>query len=155
METQNVLDFWAKKSEDNEDRYPLLCHMLDTVAVCREMWVKCLQESAKRFIASELKLTDADVLKWISFWVGLHDIGKATPDFQGNSEIVKLKLTQAGFPFEPHRTETYHGTATACILAELCQGVIGQDMAKKISVAVGGHHGVFPRSTDIRKRDRI
>jgi len=147
MGTQNVLDFWAKKSEDNT-HYPLLYHMMDAAAVCQKIWEECLHESARRFIAGELQLSDTDAVRWISFWVGLHDIGKATPDFQGSSESARQKLT--GLLLEPHRQKAYHGTATACILQELFQNSVDREIAKKISVTLGGHHGVFPRSGELK-----
>ena len=145
MAAQNVLDFWAKKSEDNTYHYPLLYHMLDAFAVCREIWERCLHESARRSIAGGLQLSDTDAARWISFCAGLHDIGKASPDFQGNSEAAKQKLTYAGFTFN-RKPDTYHGTATACILQDLFQNSLDRNLAKKISVTVGGHHGIFPNS---------
>jgi len=155
MATQNVLCFWAKKSEDNAYHYPLLYHMLDAFAVCREIWEKCLHESARQSIACRLQLSemDADAAKWVSFWVGLHDIGKATPDFQGNSDSLKQELARAGFTFNS-RPQTYHGTATACILQEFFQNSLDRDLAKKISVTVGGHHGKFPLSVE-RQETRL
>lgn len=149
MKTLDVLRFWAKKSDDNTKHYPLLYHMLDAAAVCREIWEGCLHESARQSIASGLQFSDTDTVKLVSFWVGLHDIGKASPDFQGNSEAVKLKLGDAGFKFG--RThDTYHGTATACVLQEFLQNNIDRELAKKISVTVGGHHGVFPRTKELQ-----
>ena len=149
MGTQNVLDFWAKKSENNKYHYPLLFHMLDAAAVCREIWEKCLHESARRSIAGGLQLSDTDAARWISFCAGLHDIGKASPDFQGNSEAAKQKLSYAGFTFN-RKPDTYHGTATACILQDLFQNSLDRNLAKKISVTVGGHHGIFPNSKELK-----
>lgn len=150
VEIREVLSFWAKKSEENEQHYyPLLYHMLDTTAVCREIWEKCLLQSARQFIAHELQLSDDSAARWIAFWVGLHDIGKASPDFQGKSPAVQHELEQAGFKFN-RKPDTYHGTASACILQELFQPSLAPDLAKKISVIVGGHHGKFPRSEELK-----
>ena len=71
--------------------------------------------------------------KLISLWVGLHDIGKATPAFQEQTEGNR------------------HDILTAYILIkQFC-------FNKEIAVTLGGHHGVFPRSEQLNstkiKRD--
>jgi len=150
METQVALNIWAKKSEENDQHYPLLCHMLDATAVCLGIWEKCLHHGARQSIASALQLTESDASQWISLWVGLHDIGKASPDFQGKSETAKEKLKQAGFKFN-RRPDTYHGIASACILQGFLENKIGIELAKKISVTVGGHHGRFPQAEELQR----
>ena len=94
MEIFDILNLWAKKSEDDKVHYPLLYHMLDTTAVTNQLWENCFHQSAKHFIASELQLSDNEheAREWLSFFVGLHDFGKATPDFQGESENAKSEL---------------------------------------------------------------
>ena len=156
METFDVLKLWAKKSEDDKDHYPLLCHMLDTIAVADQIWHDCLHQSAKHFVAVELQLgeNETDAGKWLSFFVGLHDFGKATPDFQGESEKTKIELDKLGFIFN-RKSETYHGTATACLLPDLLKGAIPADLAKKVSVSIGGHHGTFPHSEELQETRRF
>jgi len=39
----DIFKLWAKKSADSGNHYPLLSHMLDTSAVCEEIWQSCLQ----------------------------------------------------------------------------------------------------------------
>jgi CRISPR-associated endonuclease/helicase Cas3 len=82
MKSQYVLSFWAKKSEDDKEHYPLLYHMLDTFGVCYEIWERCLHVSARRSIANAIGFPELGAARWVSLWVGLHDIGKASPDFQ-------------------------------------------------------------------------
>ena len=79
MMDANILKLWAKKSDNSADRYPLLFHMLDTAAVCEEIWGKCLQKSAQQFMAKELAVSSESARQWVSFLAGSHDIGKASP----------------------------------------------------------------------------
>ena len=124
--------------------------MLDVTAVCLEIWEKCLHHGARQSIADTLQLTEPDASRWVSFWAGLHDIGKASPDFQGNSQVVKLKLGNAGFKFN-RKPDTYHGTATTCILQALFKNSLAPELARKISVTVGAHHGVFPQAEELQR----
>ena len=135
-----LLKLWAKCRGNPPDEvvYPLLYHMLDTFAVCGQIWQTCLHSCARKWISGQLHLPEKDASRWIAFWAGLHDIGKASPDFQGNSEVVKNKLEKSGYKFN-RKGVTYHGTATACILQILFNTTLEPELAKKISITVGGH----------------
>jgi CRISPR-associated endonuclease/helicase Cas3 len=146
-----LLNMWAKKSDDSADRYPLLFHMLDTAAVCGEIWGKCLQKSSQIFIARELDISsESEARQWVSFWAGLHDIGKASPGFQSKSDTAKQELKKIGFDFEDVQ-DIPHGIVSACVLQELFQGKLSPQLAKKLAVVLGGHHGVFPDSEEIKR----
>jgi len=151
VDIEIVLNIWAKKDEENRFHYPLLYHMLDTVAVCREIWNSSLQDATKVWISNQLNLDEEIACRQISFWVGLHDIGKAMPDFQERSQVVKKELETAGFKFCIGKHNVYHGTASACILQALFKGSLRPELAKKVAVALGGHHGTFPRSDELRE----
>jgi CRISPR-associated endonuclease/helicase Cas3 len=147
----NILKLWAKKADNSADRYPLLFHMLDTAAVCGEIWEKCLQKSAHKFIASELAISsEYDTKKWVSFLAGSHDIGKASPGFQSRSDTAKQELKKIGFDFEDVK-DIPHGIVSACVLQELFQGKLSPQLAKKLAVVLGGHHGVFPDSEEMKR----
>jgi CRISPR-associated endonuclease/helicase Cas3 len=150
----NILKLWAKKSDNFDDRYPLLFHMLDTAAVCEEIWEKCIQKSAQQFTAKELAVSSESARQWVSFLAGSHDIGKASPGFQGRSTAAKKELKQLGFSFDDSGKDVPHGIATACILPELFQGVFSTALAKKLAVVVGGHHGVFSDSAGLNEYRR-
>lgn len=155
METFDILNLWAKKSDDEKVHYPLLYHILDTAAVTNQIWQNCLHQSAKHFVTGELKLgnNENEAGKWLSFFVGLHDFGKATPDFQGESEKIKGELEKSFFKFN-RKPMTYHGIATVCILPDFLRGAIPEDFAKKVSIAIGGHHGTFPRAEELQETQR-
>lgn len=156
MATFDLLNLWAKKSDDDKDHYPLLCHMMDAAAVADQIWQNCLHQSAKRFVASELQLSDNEFEagKWLSFFVGLHDFGKATPDFQGESEKIKGELEKSFFKFN-RKPMTYHGVASACLLPDFFKEAVSIDFSKKVAIAIGGHHGTFPRSEELQETRRF
>ena len=146
----NILKLWAKKSDNSDDRYPLLFHMLDTAAVCEEIWEKCLQTSAQQFMAKELAVSSESARQWVSFLAGSHDIGKASPGFQGRSDVARQELKNIGFDFEDVK-DIPHGIVSACVLPELFQGELSPQLAKKLAVILGGHHGVFPDSEEMQR----
>ena len=141
---------WAKKKagQTEEVRYPLLFHMLDVAMVSQELWARSLHFGTKCFFTKHLVLADADAAGWISFWTGMHDIGKASPTFQRKSEVAKYQLESRGFVFEPHVTDVPHGIITAHVFPNLVKNTLPKhnfpgDMAQSISFAIGGHHGTF------------
>lgn len=137
---------WAKKSDDSDDHYPLLFHMLDTAAVCGEIWDMCLQKSAQQFMSKELAVPPESAMQWVSFLAGLHDIGKASPGFQSKSVAARQELEKLGFDFQGVR-DIPHGIVSACVLPELLQGKLSSQLA----VVLGGHHGVFPNSEEMHR----
>lgn len=145
-----LLQFWAKRKTDllREVRYPLLFHMLDVAIVTQELWEKSLHSGARRFLAEQLDLSESEAAAWISFWSGLHDIGKASPVFQRKSEVAKYQLESIGFVFESHVTDIPHGMITAHVFPDLVESASPKqkfpgDMAQFIGLAIGGHHGTF------------
>ena len=147
--TDHILQFWAKKRDNPEVHYPLLYHMLDVAAVTRELWNKGLHSGTKHYCAVQFNMLEENVGKWLPFWAGLHDIGKASPDFQSKSKSAKIDLLAQGFNFPQGGNTIHHGIMTAYALPDQLHKT--SDHAKKqIAVAVGGHHGIFPRSLDMK-----
>ena len=141
---------WAKRKTEllREVRYPLLFHMLDVAIVTRQLWEKSLHSGARHLFAEQLHLSESEAATWISFWSGLHDIGKASPVFQRKSEVVKHQLESIGFVFESHVTDIPHGVITAYVFPDLVVSASPNqkfpgDMAQFIGLAIGGHHGTF------------
>ena len=69
METFDIINLWANKSDDDKDHYSLLYHMLDIVAVTNQLWKNCLHQGAKHFMAGELNLSnnEYEAGKWLAF----------------------------------------------------------------------------------------
>lgn len=154
----SLLQLWAKKKTEPpcEVRYPLLFHMLDVATVTQGLWENSLHSGARRFFAEQLGLSESESATWISFWAGLHDIGKASPVFQRKSEAAKYQLESTGFVFELHVADIPHGMITSYVFPSLVESTLPKhnfpsDMAQSIGFAIGGHHGTF-RINDPKRR---
>jgi CRISPR-associated endonuclease/helicase Cas3 len=159
-----LLQFWAKKTaKPAESRHPLLFHMLDVASVTHALWNHSLPPSIKQWVLDELGISEIDATACLSFWTGLHDIGKATPVFQRKSNQAEAALKQQGLPFPTHARETRHDVITAKVLPDILRGLghgstaESEEFVRAMSVAIGGHHGVFStaaqRQNDISHRE--
>lgn len=75
-----VLDvrLWGKESGLPRS-YPVVCHLLDTSAVFQELWDVVVSNETRLAVAGALGLGLAEARSVVSFWAGLHDIGKISP----------------------------------------------------------------------------
>lgn len=145
---------WAKTNRDwtNQNRadcryHPLLYHMLDVAAVSWLVWDHCLSPQLRKRLEYSLR---ADARTQIVFLSGAHDLGKASPGFQ--KKVPELSQN-SGLPFSENDQDRPHGFIGAHVLKE----VLGSCSASAVLAQIaGGHHGVFPRSADLRMgRDRL
>ena len=122
--------------------------MLDVAAVAQELWNRSLHSGAKHFFAQRLALTQPEAGAWISFWAGLHDIGKASPVFQRKSQEAKRLLETGGATFDRFVEDFPHGGITAWAFPALThttsQPPLPPELSQILGRTVGGHHGVFP-----------
>ena len=132
--------FWAKLGTDTWPGrfHPLVCHALDVGHVAAGLWGQS-RPPLRRRIAAALGCDDLAAGRWLSFWIAAHDIGKLTPGFQEKGKTADLRARlPAEFNWgvgDQHHTET----GTKILVDALPKGV-----ARKVAVAVGGHHGTFP-----------
>jgi CRISPR-associated endonuclease/helicase Cas3 len=155
LDIETLLKLWAKCRGDPPDevRYPLLFHMLDVALVTQEIWNNLLQSDARRLLANSLSLTEEEARAWISFWTGLHDIGKASPVFQSKSSTARSMLASKGFRFE-HRDDIHHEIITSDVFPELLTGTnLKPEALRYIGYTIGGHHGAFDHG-DVGPRQR-
>jgi len=151
-----LLLLWGKTSESDENCFhPLLFHCLDTASVLFALWESAFHGALKGALSANLCLSQEQAWRWLAFLVALHDIGKATPAFQGLSKPLRTKLAEAGYEFPRLLIQkSHHSVLTALtlepILTEGCGfPAVDNDMAICFAQAVGGHHGVFPRAETI------
>jgi CRISPR-associated endonuclease/helicase Cas3 len=152
---RQALALWAKLRSEKEpppDYHPLLCHLLDVGAVALALWRDVLSEAARRSLAGQLGLAPNDAGVWITFLTALHDLGKASPAFQGQVEAQRVRLGAAGIAVSAGVPQMPHGAVSALALRGLLRTEFGldQQLAHRTAVVVGGHHGVFPRQADLR-----
>lgn len=137
-----VTALWAKTERGEGDRYhPLLCHMLDVAAVAALLWDRYVPERFRHRVVAALRVSDARAL--ILFVAGAHDIGKACPAFQNKVPSLRDHLC---LPFSTNDGDKPHGTVSAAVLKELLRSCPDAALLSQIT---GGHHGVFPRSSDL------
>ncbi len=129
-----MMSLWAKKNKDKS--HLLIYHMIDTAMCTQILWDSVLQKQIKQKIAKSIYL-DGDIAeagKLISFWAGLHDLGKADKSFQD---------------LESNRQP--HNVLSMVAIERIFNDSI---LYTRISKIIGGHHGTFPLSCDFEKADR-
>ena len=132
--------------------------MVDVAMVTREMWQYSLSPSQRGGLSIGLGLGhDQDSAGlWCAFLAGLHDLGKASPAFQLQAERVRTKVEQRlqdnGLTVSSLQTSKYtpHGVITAATLPPILTTAFGMGghIANRIGTVIGGHHGVFPTSSE-------
>ncbi|MGH9941507.1 MAG: CRISPR-associated endonuclease Cas3'', partial [Pyrinomonadaceae bacterium] len=158
----NLFVFWAKllrgrvTPETAQTFHPLLCHMTDVAEVTRLMWRETLSPAARRRAQAALNLPDEEAAeRWIVFFAGLHDLGKAGPVFTLQEAASRLSQFYQGLPGPPLRAaDAYHGIVTAAELPEILAGEdfrLPLEVARRVAAAVGGHHGTIPTSDQVSK----
>lgn len=144
-------DFWAKtpKKGTNGEYHLLPYHLLETGILAKALWEKSLPKNVKESFAFGLGIEDLNSAgNFIAFLAALHDIGKATPVFQGLDATFKQRLERNGFSF----AKTYEGRKNhallSCLLApELLLGLGAEKrIAKRLAFILGAHHGYFPKA---------
>jgi CRISPR-associated endonuclease/helicase Cas3 len=144
---------WAKKDKDG-CFHPLLCHLIDVAQVAEGLWDYVLTDSIREHYCTLLGLSPEESRALLSFWIGLHDLGKATPVFQRRDTGAVERLTAAGlsFPKVFVRSRCRHGIVTARELEGLLQEEtgLGTSRSRVVARALGGHHGTWPLPVDIQ-----
>ncbi len=156
----NLLLFWAKTTHDPEQYprafHPLLCHLIDVATVTFALWQHVLPHAMKQRIARCLGLTMEDAGLLVAWIAGLHDLGKASPPFTHRPTTQNIHQLYDGTRFAKTREpepakKAPHGYVTASELPEILRHdfAFPPALAQQISVMIGGHHGVFPRTENI------
>ncbi len=148
--------FWAKTG-DGGSWLSLPQHLADSADVCALLWEHWVPPAVKSYLARACG-GDSAARALAVFLAGGHDVGKASPAFQvkGTPEL-REQCWNAGYPFEliVHRLSPLlpHGAAGQIALRRWLEDDHGWERAEanRLAIVVGGHHGVFPTSSDIRR----
>lgn len=146
----DVFALWGKTDRADPNRFhSLLCHMLDVAACAEALWDR-LPATAK--CLTLLSPSDADKSRAsCAFLAGAHDVGKANKYFQNKCAEQARRLQACGFllPISPDEPERHSQATGAFLKAWLVeQWKWDSQSADWVALAVGGHHGVFPRHTN-------
>ncbi|MFI2116684.1 CRISPR-associated helicase Cas3' [Streptomyces rubiginosohelvolus] len=145
---------WGKESGLSRP-YPVICHLLDTSAVFQELWDVVLSHETKLAVAGALGLSVAEARTMVSFWAGLHDIGKITPPFQGQVPFlykpVRDDPSYISAPGAEGEKGFRHEIASHWALYELFSNagypnggrLLHKSVSHQVAQLLGGHHGVF------------
>ncbi|WP_369359756.1 CRISPR-associated helicase Cas3' [Streptomyces sp. cg2] len=146
--------FWGKE-RGLPHPYPVVCHLLDTAAVFDVLWDVLLGNHMRERIAQALGLATAEARAVVSFWAGLHDLGKITPPFQAQVPDAFAAVRDDpvyGFASGAEAEREFrHEVATHWALAQLL-GEVGYPgnrrllrlaVSHQVAQLLGGHHGCF------------
>ncbi|MFI1677577.1 CRISPR-associated helicase Cas3' [Streptomyces sp. NPDC020607] len=146
--------FWGKGRELPHP-YPVVCHLLDTAAAFGVLWDVLLGTEVRERVSEALGLRVEQARAVLSFWAGLHDLGKITPPFQAQvPESFAVLRADAAYRFAPGAEKERafrHEMATHWALTELL-GEAGypaggrlmrRAVSHQVAQLLGGHHGSF------------
>ena len=167
--------FWAKTDRSRDDNgqlidpewtYPLWAHLMDVTNAAYVLWSRFLPRTVKRKLSGGIGMSDGEeeAGRFLSFWIGLHDLGKAIPSFQFiDPEAAYLRpLKQRGLNL-PHKAfympgeRVHHGHASISILCRfLSRRDRGDDgLLEALAAFVGFHHGKLTPAFEWRKNAAV
>lgn len=138
---------WAKTRQGDGQRHALLHHLLDAGQVALAFWKLVFPRSTRNDFSRALGLDDEAAGRVLATWIGLHDLGKASPAFQSKCPDAVTQLEALGFDFPTARASKAepHGLVGAWVLSEALQTCgLTKKVASRVARALGGHHGAFP-----------
>lgn len=146
--------FWAKTNREKieglpEDwTHPLWAHLIDVGSAAQVLWEQFLPQSLKQNMADGIGMSLADAGKFLSVWIGLHDLGKGTPNFQGMHEPSKQRQLQAGFIYHERPNRLHHGHASIAIVWNWLRSknLPHDTLLDATAACVGIHHGKLCQS---------
>ena len=87
--SHQVCSLWGKTDyEACEYWLPLFVHLSDTAYTAGFLWDSWLPSGVRREIARVMRLDEGEARKFVTFIAGCHDLGKATPVFQGKPVFI-------------------------------------------------------------------
>lgn len=100
-------------------------------------------------------IPESSVIRWLATVVGLHDIGKAIPGFQGKWDAGQAADEIAGLTFPPRLLSVdAHDRASAFELRMLLAPALGAH-ASAVAAAVAAHHGYAFLPDEIKGARRV
>ncbi len=141
---------WGKTSAE-DTFHPLLFHMLDVAAVAHRLVTCSFGQGLRQRWADALGLPCDQLPFLLAFLCGSHDIGKASPGFQGKSPEQARRLQCLGLATCPE--DIRHDCVSFLALEEYLSHElrICPQVANRWATAIAGHHGSFP---SLRPQDR-
>ncbi len=141
--------FWAKTNREKVEgladdwTHPLWAHLIDVGSAAQLLWDEFLPDSLKQKMAAALGMSEAEAGRFLSIWIGLHDLGKGIPGFQEMNEPAKARQEAAGLFFHENHNRLHHGHASIAIAQRWlgAKGFTGKTLLDALAAFVGIHHG--------------
>ena len=122
---------WAKAARGR--MHPLTHHMLDSAFVARELWSRLVSVRMRGALGGPPDTT-------IAFLAGLHDLGKASPAFQGKvPSLAPVDAPRSSRPEYAHGVVTGHHLRTSATFL----AAFGAS-SPRLAQTLAGHHGIVP-----------
>lgn len=156
--------FWGKTYRDNDGKmhaYDVRLHLLDTVGAALAMWDLWLRPGLRDIITAAVAPGDPDRARRIVAAVaGLHDIGKVTPVFQGQSLSSRplpavlapvisaqrasgLDLAMPAGILADEQSASRHEAASHAVLGAFPEKTSEKIEGRWAAAVAGGHHGRY------------
>ena len=142
---------WAKSLNAEGHWLPLWQHLDDAADVAAGLFDHWLPTSVRALIAEPFGGDEVAARTAVQFLAGVHDVGKATPAFAVQDELLAARMggfgltmppTKAGLP---DRSRVHHSLAGHHLLRHwLIEHGWSKRTVTAWAVVVGGHHGVPP-----------
>lgn len=142
---KSQLVLWGKLDVPMNKWHPLIYHMLDISNVVLELWNRGQCTIFHRYNLSDNNINTECVKNLVTFLAGLHDIGKATPNFQLRSNSHRSLFERLGLQCQTSNVRVGHGQLSSKIIYKSFAGLQNIDcqILWEVAVLVGGHHGIF------------
>jgi CRISPR-associated endonuclease/helicase Cas3 len=160
---QKTKNNWETILGKSEPRYPLIKHLIDTSAFIEILWQNTLSEYQKKIIVSNFVFQNQNqnnedvVFSFIKFVAGMHDIGKANPEWQVNTLKIQPgdeSLQNLVVPKEiDHSSNRWKHDINGGIFFEKTNTTNIKNVVLKeaLSTIVAAHHGHFNTSEVIKR----
>lgn len=138
--------FWAKTPSGGSQYHLLPYHLIDSGILASAIWDNSMPVTFKKSLSDGFGLSEDDSKNLLSFFVSIHDIGKATPVFQSIDEDYKGKLIEKGFDFNiSHADRERHDQLGYKVLPYLLEEIgFEKKVSKRVALVLSGHHGIYP-----------
>jgi len=129
-------------------------HLEDAAEMAGVLWDEFLPLSVKRFLCDAIDGPDAEGRALLCWLAGVHDIGKASPDFAQQAPPMMWHLldTMRDHGMDTRRGEKHgHATVGQVVLSDWMIRTYGCSpiTAGTFACIVGGHHGINPTASSL------
>jgi CRISPR-associated endonuclease/helicase Cas3 len=142
---------WAKSPAGDGAWLPLWQHMDDSADVAGLLFDKWLARGVVEFMSYEFAGREDDARKAVTFLAGIHDLGKATPAFAIQHDLLAQRMRSRGLGMPNTKLQlddrhlAHHAVAGHQLLIRwLIAAGWRRAEARTWGVVLGGHHGVPP-----------